>query len=78
MSIIHLQKIAQVELDQGLLDQAVGFFNAASRCMGDVCITPLIRNAPMSPAVVCFAFSIELYLKLLHVPSTGEAPKGTS
>lgn len=30
----------------------------------------------MSPAVVCFSFSIELYLKLLHVLSTGAAPKG--
>lgn len=76
MSITHLQKIAKAELDQGLLNQAVGFFNAGSRCMADVCITPLIRNSPMSPAVVCFAFSIELYLKLLHILSTGQAPKG--
>jgi HEPN domain-containing protein len=76
MTIVHLQKIAKLEVDQGLLNQAIGFFNAGSRCMADICITPLIRNSPMSPAIVCFSFSIELYLKLLHVLATGQAPRG--
>ncbi|MDE2309785.1 MAG: HEPN domain-containing protein [Betaproteobacteria bacterium] len=76
MSIVHLQKFSGVEIDQGLLNQAIGFFNAGYRCMANVCITPLITNSPMSPAIVCFAFSIELYLKLVHVLSTGQTPKG--
>lgn len=76
MTIFHLQKLSNLELDQGLINQAIGFFNAGSRCLADISITPLIRNSPMSPAIVCFAFSIELYLKLLHVFTTGKAPKG--
>jgi hypothetical protein len=46
MTVIHLQKVAQIELAQCLLNQAVGFFNAASRCMAGVSITPLIKNSP--------------------------------
>src|SRR5437879_325971 len=37
---------------------------------------PLVSNAPMAPAVVCYAFALELYLKLLHVLTTGKSPKG--
>ncbi|MFN7221824.1 MAG: hypothetical protein ACK5UX_14445, partial [Burkholderiales bacterium] len=65
MQISHLQQLTSVPIDQGLLNQAVGFFNAASRCFADVQISPLIKNAPMTPGVVCIAFSIELYLKLM-------------
>jgi hypothetical protein len=76
MSIIQVQKFGGIEIDQGLLNQAIGFFNAGSRCMADICITPLITNSSTSPAIVCFAFSIELYLKLVHVLSTGQTSKG--
>ena len=75
MSIIHLQKTGSIELDQGLLNQAIGFFNGGSRCIADIKITPLITNSPMAPAIVCFAFSVEMYLKLLSVIATGKYPK---
>lgn len=76
MGTIHLQKIAVLPLDQGLLNQAVGFFNAASRCFGNVAISPIVHNSPMTPGIVCAAFSIELYLKLLHFLASGVAPRG--
>ena len=73
---IHLQKIAALPMDQGLLNQAVGFFNAASRCFANVAISPRINNSPMTPGVVCAAFSVELYLKLLHLLATGNPQRG--
>ena len=76
MNTIHLQKVASVPMDQGLLNQAVGFFNAASRCFANVAITPRINNSPMTPGVVCAAFSAELYLKLLNLLATGKTQKG--
>ncbi len=76
MDAIHLQKIATVPMDQGLLNQAVGFFNAASRCFANVAITPRINNSPMTPGVVCAAFAVELYLKLLHILATGSPQRG--
>ena len=62
-------------LEQGLLNQAIGFVNAASRCDSEVLITPLVSNRPLTVAVVCYAFAIELYLKLLCVIGTGEHPR---
>ena len=76
MSILHLQKTGSIDLDQGLLNQAIGFFNGGSRCIADIKITPSITNSPMSPAIVCFAFSVEMYLKLLSVLATGNHAKG--
>lgn len=76
MNAIHLQKVASVPMDQGLLNQAVGFFNAASRCFANVAITPRINNSPMTPGVVCAAFSVELYLKLLNLLASGNLQKG--
>ena len=76
MNIIHLQKVASIPMDQGLLNQAVGFFNAASRCFANVAITPRINNSPMTPGVVCAAFSIELYLKLIYLLASGNLQKG--
>lgn len=73
---IHLQKIASVPMDQGLLNQAIGFFNAATRCFANVAITPRINNSPMTPGVVCAAFSVELYLKLLHLLAVGTPQRG--
>ena len=76
MTTVHLQKVGNAPLDQGLLNQAVGFFNAASRCLANVAISPQIQNSPMTPGVVCAAFSVELYLKLLNVFTSGNAPRG--
>jgi len=76
MDTVHLQKVSAHEMDQGLLNQAVGFFNAASRCFSNIAISPLIQNSPMTAGVVCSAFSVELYLKLVHVLSTGKPIKG--
>src|SRR5262249_44529889 len=52
------------------------FFNAASRCEADVRLSPFTGNSLMGPAVVCYAFSLELYLKLLHVLASGKSPRG--
>ena len=76
MSIIHLQKTGSIDLDQNLLNQAIGFFNGGSRCIADLKLTPTITISPMAPAIVCFAFSVEMYLKLLCVLSTGSYTKG--
>jgi len=76
MSISHVQMMGKPTLEQGLLNQAIGFFNGGSRCMADISITPTVTNSPVSPALVCYAFSVELYLKLLHAISSGIAPRG--
>ena len=75
MRIIHMLKTGQVPIEQVLLSQALSFFNGGSRCIADISITPVVTNCPMSPAIVCFAFSVELYLKLLIAISTGTPPK---
>lgn len=76
MTVIHLQRLGGVELDQGLLNQAIAFFTAGSRAIADVRVTPTVTLSPMAPAVVCYAFSAELYLKLLHVIATGQPKRG--
>jgi HEPN domain-containing protein len=76
MSTLYKPSMGPVAIEQGLLDQALSFFNGGSRCAADIDITPLATNSPMSPAIVCYAFSAELYLKLLHAIATGSAPKG--
>jgi HEPN domain-containing protein len=76
MPTIHVQQLGKPPLEQGLLNQALAFFNAASRCEADIMITPSVTNSPLAPAIVCYAFSLELYLKLLHVLATGAATKG--
>lgn len=76
MSTIHLQHVGKPDIAQALLNQAIGFFNAASRCEANIWITPQIANAALNPAVVCYAFSSELYLKLLHLLAVGAPIKG--
>jgi hypothetical protein len=76
MSILYKQNIGEVPIEQGLLNQALSFYNGGSRCAADIGITPLATNSPMSPAIVCYAFSAELYLKLLHAISSGAVPRG--
>jgi hypothetical protein len=67
MSVLHLEKTGALPLDQGLLNQAPAFFSAASRASADIRITPLVSHSPMAPTIVCYAFAVELYLKLLYV-----------
>jgi HEPN domain-containing protein len=69
-------KVGSVPVEQGLLNQAVSFYNGGSRCMAETYLTPLVTNSPMAPAIVCFAFAAELYIKLLSVVGTGKAAKG--
>lgn len=75
MSTVFVAKLGPEDPAQGLMNQALAFFNAGSRCMADISITPTVTNSPMAPAVVCFAFSAELYLKLLHLISIGNPDK---
>ena len=76
MRIVHMQRVGTPSIEQGLLNQAVSFYNGGSRCMADTYITPLVTNSPMAPAIVCFAFAAELYLKLLHTIAVGSPSKG--
>ena len=76
MNTILLHKVSAPPVDQGLLNQAMGFFNAASRCFSNVAITPRIDNSPMAAGIVCAAFSVEMYLKLLAVLGTGKYSHG--
>jgi hypothetical protein len=76
MTIFHLEQEGKPELTYGLLQQAIAFFNAGSRCAADIYITPTLGNSAIGPSVVCYAFSIELYLKLLCAITTGQAARG--
>jgi hypothetical protein len=75
MTTIFAAKLRPEELEQGLLNQAMAFFNAGSRCMADIALTPTVTNSPVAPAIVCYAFAAELYLKLLHVIVVGNPEK---
>jgi hypothetical protein len=76
MTTIHLQKVNSAPIDQGLLNQALAFFSAASRVSADIRITPVVTHSPMAPTIVCYAFAVELYLKLLHVVANGQPTHG--
>jgi hypothetical protein len=56
---------APEDFEQDLIDQANSFFQAGSRCVADIKLSPNITNSLPAPAVVCYSFAIELYLKLL-------------
>lgn len=75
MTTIFAAKLRPEELEQGLLNQAMAFFNAGSRCMADIALTPTVINSPLAPAIVCYGFAVELYLKLLHVIVVGNPEK---
>lgn len=75
MTTILLAQLGEQELEQGLMNQAIAFFNAGSRCSAGISLTPSVTNSPMAPAVVCYAFSTELYLKLLHALTVGNPGK---
>jgi capsule polysaccharide modification protein KpsS len=51
--------------EQEMLYQAIAFFQAGSRCEADFKLTPNVTNSLSAPAIVCYAFAIEIYLKLL-------------
>ena len=76
MTTIFFAKTASIPIDRGLLNNAVAFFNAGSRCMADIALSPLVVNCPMTPAVVNYAFSAELYLKLLTLLINGSPARG--
>lgn len=73
---IHLAQTRSEDLGQGLMNQGLAFYNAGSRCIAGINLTPTKINAPMVPAVVCFAFAAELFLKLLVKIATGQAVRG--
>lgn len=64
------------ETPQRLLNAAVAFFQAASRCEFTIHITPLQSHGVGAPTVVNYALSIELYFKLVGFLTNGKAPWG--
>ena len=52
-------------IEQDMIDQANAFFQAGSRCEADFRLSPNVRNTLIAPAVVCYAFALEIYMKLL-------------
>jgi hypothetical protein len=61
------------EKPQRLLDNAVAFHEAGGRCHAKhpLEIAPEKSTFLRSPSVVCYAFAIELYLKLLRLITAG-------
>src|SRR5215208_4205454 len=60
---------------QRMLNTAAAFYIAAARCHGTV-HTATTSYATHAPPIVCYAFSIELYLKLLILITTSEKARG--
>jgi hypothetical protein len=48
-----------------MMGQAFAFFLAGLRCDDNVVISPKVSESLPTQAVVCFAFAIELYLKII-------------
>jgi HEPN domain len=68
----------EAEKPQRLLNNAVAFYEASIRCCapGKASIPPYKEGVWLgSPTVVCVAFSIEQFLKLLLLLETGTYPK---
>ena len=65
-----------VEIYQQMLNGARAFFMGGKRCLNPVQIAHNQIEFLAAPGIVCFAFSIELYLKLLNVLSGLPPPKG--
>jgi len=63
------------EMAQRMLNTAAAFYIAAARCHGTV-HTATTSYATHAPPIVCYAFSIELYLKLLILITTGKKARG--
>src|SRR5215217_368113 len=60
---------------QRMLNTATAFYIAAARCHGTV-HTATTSYATHAPPIVCYAFSIELYLKVLILITTGKKARG--
>ena len=69
MEYTFVGRRGSVARDQGLLNQALSFLEAGSRCAAQISLTPRKFRTPLVPAIVCYAFAVELYLKLLLVLS---------
>ncbi len=54
------------DTEQEMLNQAIAFFQAGSRCEADFRLTPNVTNHLAAPAIVCYAFAIERDIKLLN------------
>ena len=63
------------EMAQRMLNTAAAFYIAAARCHGTV-HTATTSYATHAPPIVCYAFSIELYLKVLILITTGKKARG--
>lgn len=63
------------DYEQQMLDHAVAFFQAGSRCEAGFQISPNITSSLIAPSAVCYALSIEIYFKLLLKISNLEFPK---
>jgi hypothetical protein len=63
------------ETPQRMLNAAATFYIAATRCHGTV-RTATTSYATHAPPIVNYAFSIELYLKLLILLTTGKLARG--
>jgi len=59
------QKVQDENLEQDMFNQANAFFQAGSRCATEVKVSPTVYICLIAPAAVCYAFAIEVYLKLL-------------
>jgi hypothetical protein len=75
MTTVFVSQVGKPEQDKGLMNQAIAFYNAGSRCDAPIALRPGFHNSPMSPAIVCYALAAELFLKLLVVISGRESPK---
>lgn len=66
----------EIEMPQRLLDNAVAFHEAGWRCsaIAPASTPPFKQVALGAPTVVCFAFAIEQFLKLLLLLQTGKYP----
>jgi HEPN domain-containing protein len=67
----------EAEKPQRLLDNALAFYEAGRRCnaSGKASIPPYKEGVWLgAPTVVCHAFAIELFLKLLLLLETGSYP----
>ena len=59
------QKMQDENLEQDMFNQAKAFFLAGHRCATEEWVSPKSYIFLLAPVVVCYAFAIEVYLKLL-------------
>jgi hypothetical protein len=67
MTTLAIMRLPQKPDDmlQAMMGQAFVFFLAGLRCDADVEISPKVNESLPVPAIVCYAFVIELYLKII-------------